>query len=148
TASDLHRLGVADAGTAPRSTVLSLALALRYRNQAALDRLVAQQIDPLSPLYRRWLTDARFDARFAPGKATYRTVIASLQRAGFHIDRTYENRTVIDASASVAVVERYFRTSIHRVRMPQGGVEYANVRAAYAPAALDGVVRGVDGLDT
>ncbi|HEY1978046.1 MAG TPA: S53 family peptidase [Candidatus Baltobacteraceae bacterium] len=148
TAPDLRQLGVTDAGTAPRSTTLSLAMVLRYRNQSALDRLVADQSDPRSPLYRRWLSNSQFDARFAPSKATYRTVLASLRHAGFHIDRAYENRTLVDASAGVAVIARYFRTSIHRVRAAKGGSEYVNVRPAYAPAALAGTLLSVDGLDT
>jgi kumamolisin len=147
-APNLRQLGVADAGAASRSTTLSLAIALRYRNQSALDRLVAQQSEPNSPLYRHWLSNAQFAARFAPSKATYRTVIGSLQRAGFRVDRTYENRTVIDASADVAAIERFFHTSIHRVRPPGGGVEYANVRNAYAPGAFKDVLLAVDGLDT
>jgi len=148
TAPNLSQLGVTDAGAAPRSAALSLAIALRYRNQDALDRLVAEQADPQSSLYRSWLSNAQFDARFAPTKAAYRTVLSSLQRAGFRIDRTFENRTVIDASAGVADIERYFRTSIHRVRATKTGVEYANVRPAYAPEKLRGVLLGVDGLDT
>ncbi|HZY99129.1 MAG TPA: S53 family peptidase [Candidatus Baltobacteraceae bacterium] len=148
TPADLQQLGVSDAGRAPATTTLSLAVALRYRNQDALDRLVAQQSNPESASYRRWLSNAQFDARFAPTKAGYRTVLASLRRAGFRIDRTYENRTVIDATAGVATIERYFRTSIHRVRSSKGGVEYANVRSAFAPPALSALVLGVDGLNT
>lgn len=148
TAAALQQLGVSDAGAAPPSTVLSLAVALRYRDRDALDRLVVQQANPRSPLYRRWLSNAQFSARFAPSESSYRAVLASLQRAGFRIDRTYENRTIVDASARVATIERYFRTSIHRVRASGSGIEYANVRAALAPPALDGVLLGVDGLDT
>lgn len=148
TAPDLGQLGVTDAGAAPRSASLSLAIALRYRNQSALDRLVVEQANPQSPLYRRWLSNAQFAARFAPLKADYRTVVALLQRAGFHVDRTYDNRTIVDATADVATIERYFRTSIHRVHPAKGTLEYANVRPAYAPPALSGVILGVDGLDT
>ncbi len=148
TAPDLKQLGVADAGAAPRSTTLSLAITLRYRNQSALDRLVVEQAQPQSPLYRRWVSNAQFGARFAPSKAAYRTVIGSLRRAGFHIDRTYENRTVIDVSAAVQTIDRYFQTSIRRVRLPDGGIQYANFRAAYAPSSLIGMLLAVDGLDT
>lgn len=147
-AAPLAGLHLRDAGPAEARTTLALALTLRYRNADRLDRLVAEQSDPHSAYYRRWLSNEQFAATFAPAEADYRKVEASLQRAGFHVDATYANRTVVDASAPVETIERYFETSIHRVRPAEGGVAYANVRPAFAPRELNGLLLAVDGLTT
>jgi len=143
----MTQLGVRDAGAAPSHARLRLTLTLQYRNQAQLDRLVEEQTDAHSGRYRQWLSDAQFDASYAPSRATYSGVLRSLRAAGFRIENTFENRTVIDASAPVAAIDRYFRTSVHRVT-EKSGSDYLNVRPAYAPAELNGALLSVDGLDT
>jgi kumamolisin len=148
TATSLQSLGVTDEGAAPAGTMLSLALTLRYRHRAQLDRLVAQQSNPLSAQYRHWLSNAQFDAEFGPSPQTYAAVLRSLRASGFRIDRTYRNRTVVDASAPIGTIERYFHTTIHRVEQPHYGTAYVNTSSAYAPPALAGMLLGVDGLDT
>ena len=115
-AAPLAGLHLRDAGPADARTTLALALTLRYRNADRLDRLVAEQSNPRSAEYRHWLSNEQFAATYAPSAADYRKVATSLQRAGFHIDATYANRTVVDASAPVQTIERYFETTIHRVR--------------------------------
>jgi subtilase family serine protease len=147
TAPALSSIGARDIGAASAQTPLSLALTLQYRNQQQLDRLVLEQATHGSAQYHHWLTNAQFVARFAPSQADYTKVVASLRAAGFHIDTTYENRTVVDATAPVETIDRYFRTSIHRVSYARGSA-YANVENAYAPKALAGLVLNVDGLNT
>ena len=148
TVPDLARLGVRDLGPAPRSTLLSLSITLQYRNRAQLETLVAQQSDPGSSRYRDWLSNAQFDQRFAPTQAAYDDVARSLRAAGFRINGTYDNRTVVDATAPIAAIERFFRTSIHGVAGSSQGAAYINVTPARAPSELKGLVLSVDGLDT
>jgi subtilase family serine protease len=144
----LSAVGARDLGRSPSNTILNLAVTLRYRNQDELERLVVRLNDPASADYRHWLTNERFDERFAPAAGDYARTIASMRKNGFHITKTYANRTVIDADGTVANVERYFDTSIHRIRQSGTGIQYANVRPARAPADLRDVLLNVDGLDT
>src|ERR1700735_5502274 len=51
--------------TAPLEMRLTMAL----RNRAELTRLLADQQDPASPDYHRWLTPDQFAARFGPSDA-------------------------------------------------------------------------------
>jgi kumamolisin len=136
-----------DLGAAASSTRLSVALTLRYRNQAQLDRLIAEQLSAGSQ-YHRWLTNEQFNATYAPSASSYQRVISTLQRAGFRIESTFDNRTVVDASGSVGTIERFFDTSIHRVDQAGYGERYLNVRPGYAPSALRDVLLNVDGLST
>jgi subtilase family serine protease len=142
------RAALTDIGRAPALTPMRLALTLQYANKPTLDALVETQSDPSSPLYGHWLSNAQFNASFAPSSAAYRRVTAALRRAGFRISGEFENRTVVDAEAPATVVERFFGTEIHRVQQPGYGVRLANVRPATAPAALRGLIASVNGINT
>jgi subtilase family serine protease len=121
---------------------------LQYRSEAQLQEFIARQ-EELPPGSRRhWLTNEQFDARFAPSPSAYARVVASLQRAGIRVTQRFDNRTVIDAEGGVAALEAYFGTEVHRVEQPGHGIRYANVRAAFAPADVRGLLLSVDGLST
>jgi kumamolisin len=136
--------GLADLGVS-RATI-RVALVLAYRNPGDLERLVAAQQDPGSPLYHRYLTSAEFNALYAPEAAAHARVLAALREAGFTVRQTWSNRTVIDAEAPADVAARFFSTSFHDVMQPGVGRRYANVTAATVPAAIAADVTGVAGL--
>lgn len=141
-----QRADVRDLGRARPQTPVSLALTLTYRHERELDALVEAQSDPASPLYRHYLTNAQFNAYFAPSAAAYARVLSALARAGFRVG-PYDNRTLVDADASAATVERYFGTEIHAVVQAGRGVHYMNSRPAVLPAELGGTVDTVVGFD-
>jgi subtilase family serine protease len=135
-----------DLGPVPANAKISVALVIAYRNEDELRRLVTLQSRPQSPYYHRWLTSRQFNSAFGPSVSDYSKAIASLRRAGFVVNRTFPNRTVIDATADVATVDRYFDTEIARVYEPGYGVRYANIKPAFIPADLRGVLFAVTGL--
>jgi kumamolisin len=144
---ELRTVGARDAGRAAPSTTLDLAITLQYRNQAQLDRLVASQQTKGTSEYHHWLTNPEFESRFAPSQATYDRLAASLRQAGMRVVGSVANRTVLDATGSVASIQRYFGTQIHDVHV-NGGAAVANVTAARMPQDLTGVVVSVGGLST
>ena len=85
---------------------------------------------------------------FAPTVRDYDRLRNALAHTGFTIDATYDNRTVIDATATVASIDRLFHTSIHRVRQAGSGERFMNVRPASAPPSISGIILSVDGLST
>lgn len=141
-----HRADVRDLGRAQPTMPVSLALTLAYRHESELDALVEAQSDPASPLYRHYLTNAQFNAYFAPSVADYARVVNALASAGFRVG-AYENRTLVDADAPAGAVERYFGTEIHAVQQTGRGVHYMNSRPAVLPAQLGGFVDTVVGFD-
>ncbi|HEY1975218.1 MAG TPA: S53 family peptidase [Candidatus Baltobacteraceae bacterium] len=143
-----HGIHLTDLGAAPSSATLKLAITLRYRNEARLDDLIRSQITPGSGQFHRWLSNAQFKAAFAPSARDYKSVLNTMTRSGLTIDRTYDNRTVIDVTGSVAAIDRLFRTSIHRVSQRGHAEQFINVRPARAPEALKSVILSVDGLNT
>jgi pseudomonalisin len=140
-------VAVTDLGRARATAQVDLAIVMRYRNDAQLDRLVELQGDASSPVYRRFLTNEQFDAFFAPERGEYARAIRLLERAGFRVTQTFANRTVVDVTAPASVAERYFRTEIHRVWQSGAGMRYANVSKGVVPAELERSVSAVDGLD-
>lgn len=146
-AAAVPHLAYRDLGRASRMAPLSIVVSLAYRNAAELQQLIVAQNDPGSPYYRRWLTNAQFDAAFAPTTAQYAEVAQSLQAAGFRITQTFASRSAIDVTGTVGLAERYFNTRIDRVQQAHDrGVRYVNVTPAYSPANLDSLVYTVTGL--
>src|SRR5277367_6303441 len=57
---------LAKASRADRAMPLALTIVLGLRNQSALAQLLADQQNPASPRYHRWLTPDEFANRFGP----------------------------------------------------------------------------------
>src|ERR1700730_4918909 len=142
-----QRRDFVDLGRAPRSTPIQMSLVLRYRNDDELTRLIAAQSDLRSPMHGRYLTNQQFNDFFAPGPQDYARAVAALAKAGFRVDQTFSNRTVVSASAPAVLVERYFSTQIHLVNQRGYGLRYANGTTAIMPAELRSIAVSVTGLD-
>lgn len=65
-----------------------------------------------------------------------RTVISSLESAGFNVTMTSANGSLVQVSGPASAVNRYFRTSLHNVSQRNYGVRYANATALTLPAAI------------
>jgi subtilase family serine protease len=139
--------GLRDLGPAPPSVRVQIAVVLNYRHDAELTAFVEAQGDPGSRLYHHFLTPAQFLTYFSPTPAAYERVISSLERAGFTIEHTFPNNTVVDATAPAPVAARYFETDIHRVLSPDAGLTYTSTRPGSVPLEIAGLTLGVFGLN-
>ncbi len=141
TAVDLGRT----AADRPMKRII-LTLARRPGAQQDLDALLAEQADPASPLYHKWLTPQEFGDRFGASDATVQAVSAWLAGHGFSIDEVARGRGWIDFSGTVQQVEETFSTEMHDYRT---GTEthLANAVAPSIPRALSGAVSGIVSLD-
>lgn len=139
--------GLTDLGRAPATMPVQLALTLNYRHGAELDALIEQFANPRSPLFGKRLSPEQFRAYFSPAPDDYERAIHVLRVSGMTVTQTYANRTVIDALAPPATVERLFGTEIRRVAQAGEGIRYANARPATMPAAMRSFVSGVTGFN-
>ena len=140
--------GIRDLGRANPGQLVSLAVAMKYRNEAQLDQFVDAVSNPASPIFRHFLTNQQFDAYFAPAVRDYDRVAAALARAGFRVTPT-ANGTIIDADGPAAAAERYFNTEIHVVQQAGvRGLRYVNVRPAIMPAEIADAAETVVGFDS
>jgi subtilase family serine protease len=145
-AASVPKTAYRDLAAASPNTPIHLAITLAYRQPDRLEQLIAMESDPGSPYFRHWLNSAQFDAAFAPDPATYARAIAALERAGFRVDRTFVNRTVLDVSGTVGAADRYFATRIDVVKQLRHGIRLANVTSAHVPQDLQGILYSVTGL--
>ena len=136
-----RRADLRDLGRKSPAESITVSITLAYRHQAELNRLVLNQGNKFSPLYHRYLSNAQFNAYFAPAASDQARVITALSGARFQVQRTYPNHTIVTATARTADVENFFRTEIHRVAQSRYGLRYANATPAQVPAALRDVIK-------
>ena len=116
------------------------------QQQAALDRLLAEQQDPGSPHYHQWLRPEDYGQRFGPAQEDLDAVVHWLESRGFQVTAIARGRTVIEFRGSASQVESAFHTEMHRYLA--GGRSYvANSTDISIPEALAPVVAGVVSLD-
>ncbi len=128
------RLSYSDAGRRSATSPVSVAIVLNYNHQAELDQFIATQSGPHGG--HQFLTPAAFNSYYAPTAQQEQAVMTALQQAGFTVTKRYANRTVIDASAPTASVERFFKTEMHNVNQGKYGLRFANLKPATVPSSI------------
>jgi subtilase family serine protease len=106
---------------------------LPLRDEAALDRLLAEQQDPGSAQYHRWLTPAQFKARFGADPAKMARVRAALEQAGLSVE---EHASSFRVTGRVAAVEGVLGARLGMVATAAGTSRIATIAAPQLPAAL------------
>ncbi len=131
-------------GPAAADKQLSLQVVLALRNQSTLDQLLAEQQDPNSPQYHRWLTPDEFHARFGPSPNDVDAVVEWLKSEGFSAVTDNADGRSVGLTATVAQVERLFGVAI--VASADGRL-YGNTSDPTIPARFAGVIARIEGLD-
>jgi subtilase family serine protease len=132
------------AGLADAARPLTMAVTLKLRNPAALDRLLAEQQDPSSPNYHRWLTPNQFAAQFGPTAADLQTAEDWLAAQGFTITSANLGRRMIAFTGTVGQASQAFNVSILKFG---GGDLYGNANDPELPPQIAAVVESIQGLD-
>jgi Pro-kumamolisin, activation domain len=134
-----------DRGSAPANMAMDnmiLQLGLRPGAQAQLAQLLAEQQDPQSPNFHKWLTPMEFGLRFGPTDQDIADATNWLRSFGFKIEQIGAGRTTINFSGNVEKVERAFQTNIRQYEV-NGRAHFANAVDPSIPRALTGLVQGV-----
>lgn len=137
-----------DRGSAPASLPMNnmiLQLGVRADAQAQLNQLLAEQQDPNSPNYHKWLTPMEFGLRFGPTDQDIADASNWLKKFGFKIEQVGTSRMSINFSGNVEKVERAFQTNIRQYEV-NGQMHFANATDPSIPRALTGLVQGVVSL--
>lgn len=126
-----------DLGALPATQSLTVRVGLQMHNASQLQQLVAsgQTID-----------DGTYLAQYAPTAAEVGAVKTYLQSQGFGNITVEPNNLIVSGTASAAVVQKAFDTTLHS--FTQNGLNvYANVTPAYVPQNLANVAIAVLGLN-
>ncbi|MDQ0952970.1 subtilase family serine protease [Streptomyces phaeochromogenes] len=134
----------ADKGATADASRVSARVYLAGRDAAGLSAYAKAVSDPSSPSYGKYLSAGQADARFGATKAQVANVTAWLKSAGLTVTDT--TRHYLSVTGEVANAEKAFGTQLHNYA--KGRKTYrAPSRTASTPAALNGAVLTVTGLD-
>ncbi|WP_328846337.1 S53 family peptidase [Streptomyces sp. NBC_00258] len=134
----------ADKGATADASRVSARVYLAGRDAAGLSAYAKAVSDPSSPSYGKYLSAGQADARFGATKAQVANVTAWLKSAGLTVTDT--TRHYLSVTGEVADAEKAFGTQLHNYA--KGRKTYrAPSRTASTPAALNGAVLTVTGLD-
>jgi subtilase family serine protease len=134
------------AGASQAISGITLQVKLSDRQQAELERLLEEQRDPSSPMYRKWLTSEEFGARFGLSPNDMTKVTAYLESQGFSVDHISRSLNWVSFSGTAEQVDRAFHTELHTF-LVDGQMHFANTLDPSVPAALATVIAGFRGLN-
>ncbi len=129
-----------------RMGTITLMLSPTAAQQAALKQLVAQQQDPKSSHYHKWITPEQGADRFGLSQADIAKITAWLKSQGFSMISPARARNWVTFSGTAAQVQSALGTEIHHFNV-NGEMHIANASAPRIPAGLSGIVTGFRGLD-
>ncbi len=113
--------------------------------QAALDSLLAEQQDPASPNYHRWLTPGEFGDRFGLSTAELNKVESWLQDRGFTIHEPPQSRNWLAFTGTARQMREAFNVRIHEI-VVNGETHYAAANEPVVPAEFANRVLGFRSL--
>lgn len=137
----------ADYGPLPSDQAITVRIALKLQNQAALNTFIKNVNDPGNTLYGQFLTPAQFAANYAPSNAQVQEVVSYLQSHGFENVTAEPNNLLISADGTVAQASAAFNTPMEQFAQ-FGKLVYGNTAPAQVPAALGNIVGAVLGLNS
>ncbi|HTT75288.1 MAG TPA: protease pro-enzyme activation domain-containing protein [Candidatus Binataceae bacterium] len=120
---------------------LTIRIYFALRNRGELQQLLADQQNPASPRYHRWLTPSQFDRRFGRTRAEVRAVGDWLQAQGFQLGQ--QSLRSITATGTAVVAEAAFNTAL---AASPDNLRYANVSDPEIPARFGHLIGSIEGL--
>ena len=134
---------VSEAAASP-SQPLAMHLTMALRNRAELARLLADQQNPASPEYHRWLTPDEFTSRFGPTDADLARVARWLKKESFTVKSTDASTREVSFTGTVAQAENVFAV---KIAATADGRLYSNTTDPAVPADLAPLIESIHGLD-
>ena len=143
-----HPAGSKVIGTLPGGTRLSITVALKPRDHAALASYATEVATPGTSVYRHYLTVAQFRKRFGPSDGQIAVVEDALRSQGLQPGHASPNGLSVPISATAAAVARALSISFEQVQLQGGRVAFANTEGPQFPASAASAIQGVIGLST
>jgi subtilase family serine protease len=142
-----------DIGPVPQSTLINLQLLLTRDavREAAFQTRLADQQDPSSSFFHKWLTPAEIGEMYGPAPVDTAAIVTWLTSQGLKVESVTPSGIFIEFSGPASVVQDTFQTSIHLYRIP--GKSSPTKQAWRAPtteptipAAFQPVIAAIEGL--
>ena len=124
---------------------VSILLSRDAAAETAFSQLLADQQNPMSPLYHQWLTPEQVGELYGPTANDLAAVTSWLSSQGLTVESIAPNGLIIRASGSMAAVGGAFHTNFGMFAN-QGRQRLSAIAEPSIPAALAPVIRSVHGL--
>ena len=138
-----------DLGAAPDSMqVQSMHLMLKRSDsqESALQKLLAEQQNPKSANYHKWLTPEEYGTQYGVSDADLAKVASWLTSHGFTVEKVAKGNNAIRLSGTAGQVKEAFHTTLHQYRVGSE-THFANATNPMIPAALAPVIAGIQGMN-
>jgi len=127
-------------------TYVTLFMKPTAAQQQALAQLLADQQDRSSSKYHQWITPEQYADSFGLNPADMDKIANWLEAEGFTVRYKARGRDGIAFSGTAGQISSTFHTEIHRY-LVQGQTHFASAANPSIPAALSGIVVGLQGLN-
>jgi subtilase family serine protease len=114
--------------------------------EAALQALMREQLNPRSSNYHAWLTAEELGQKFGPSQEEIGAVVQWLESHGFQVNAVSKSGLTIDLSGTAGQVREGFHTEIHNYDVREKR-HIANASDPAIPEALAKVVTGMVSLN-
>ncbi len=130
------------------TTRVPITFILPLRNKEALEELIQRIYDPADEeYYGKYLTPGEFAERFAPTQDDYNQVVVYARSLGLTVTGIHPNRTQVNATGSVGIVERAFNLRLHHFQKPDGRKFYAPDNDPEVSGSIASIIHSIVGLD-
>ncbi len=128
-------------------TGMTLVLKPANEQDAELTQLLADQQNPTSPNFHKWLTPEEFGARFGVAGGDLHVLENWLRMQGFAVESVARSSNRIIFSGSASAAEQAFGVTLQRFRR-NGREFFENTGNIQLPESLASVVSGISGLSS
>jgi subtilase family serine protease len=142
-----HLPGATAVGPMSGSTFLNILVTFGYSNASELQSVLSEVSNTHSPLYRHYLTQSQFDAKFGQSAAFYNSAAAYFSSAGATDLQTYSDHSEISFQLTPAAAAELFHTPILNF-VADGKFYYAPESLPELPAPIARHVVSVEGLSS
>lgn len=136
-----------DVGPTAADRDIAFELVLEFPGREAMQAYARSIGDPSSDHYRRFLTADQIGARFGLANDDLARVTAWAARHGISIIATSPQRIAISVGAPAGTIEGLFGVTLRDYVDAAGRTFHAPTDEPRVPAALDGLVAAIEGLD-
>ncbi|HEX7459568.1 MAG TPA: S53 family peptidase, partial [Acidimicrobiales bacterium] len=140
--------GAVVTGPSDGAATVTADLALKPRDQSALDAFVSAVSTPGSAQYHQYLKAGQFEPLFGPAASTIASARSWLASSGLQVGATSPDGLLIPATGTVSQMERAFSVSVVDTRLRSGRVSRYVGSAPAVPSSLVASVQGVIGLSS
>ncbi|MCW2787392.1 MAG: serine protease [Marmoricola sp.] len=137
-------------GATPARSQVEFGVLLSMTDPAGAAAALQRISTPQSPSYGHWLTNAQFDAAYAPAPSSVTAVRSWLTGQGFTIRGTLRSGMYVEVGGTAAQVESTFGSSLNQYSY-QGQDVRANAQVlslpSNVPTDVSGAIAGVVGVD-